>query len=104
MNAVLPGSSHAVPAMFSVRLDQAAPTLAVALRQTIVRHFHKWHGLQSSRWCSSQSSLTSHLNRGVDSLFKTFRVVGRGLVSVAEVHAKLARVQLAQSEAEMARD
>jgi hypothetical protein len=32
-------------------------------------------------------SLTSHLNRGVDGVFKVVRVVGRGLVSIAEVWA-----------------
>jgi hypothetical protein len=32
------------------------------------------------------------------------RVVGRGLVSIAEVHATVAGTQLAQSEPEMARD
>src|SRR6516164_5067950 len=31
-------------------------------------------------------SLTSHLNRGVDGVFEVVRVVGRGLVSIAEVH------------------
>ena len=52
----------------------------------------------------SQSSLTRHLNRGVDGVFETVRVVGRDLVSIAEVHAKLARAHLAQSEPEMSRD
>jgi hypothetical protein len=55
-------------------------------------------------WCSSRRSLTGHLNCGVDGVFETIRVVGRGLVSIAEVHAIVARAHLAQSEPEMARD
>src|SRR5262245_25025654 len=54
--------------------------------------------------CSSRRSLTGHLNSGVDGVFEAVRVVGRGLVSIAEVHAKVARAHLAQSEPEMARD
>ena len=42
----------------------------------------------SSRgWCSSQRSLTGHLDRSIDGVFEIVRVVGRGLVSIAEVHA-----------------
>src|SRR5262249_1690356 len=40
----------------------------------------------------------------VDGVFEAVRVVGRGLVSIAEVHAKVARAHLAQSEPEMACD
>src|SRR5262249_60485720 len=54
--------------------------------------------------CSSQSSLAGHLNRGADGVFETVRVVGRGLVSVAEVHAIVARAHRAQGEPEMSRD
>jgi hypothetical protein len=51
-----------------------------------------------------QSSLTGHLNRGVDGVVEIVRVVGRGLVSIAEVHAIVTRANLAQSKPEMARD
>src|SRR5262245_24487169 len=51
-----------------------------------------------------KSSLTGHLNRGVDGVFEVVRVVGRGLVSIAEVHAIVAGAKLAQSEPEVARD
>src|SRR5262245_59112246 len=54
--------------------------------------------------CSSQRSPTGHLNRGIDGVFEIVRVIGRGLVSIAEVHAILARAHLAQSEPETARD
>src|SRR5215472_12673614 len=57
-----------------------------------------------SLWCSSQPSLMGHLNRGVDGVFETVRVVNRGLASIAEVHAIVPRAHLAQSEPEMARD
>jgi hypothetical protein len=40
----------------------------------------------------------SHLNRGIDGVFEIVRVAGRGLVSIAEVHAIVARAYLAQSE------
>jgi len=52
----------------------------VSLRQKIVRRCHALRG------DGSQRSLTSHLNRGVDGVFEIVRVVGRGLVSIAEVH------------------
>jgi hypothetical protein len=52
----------------------------------------------------SQSSLTGHLNRGIDGVLETVRVVGRILVSIAEVHPIVARAHLAQGEPEMARD
>ena len=45
--------------------------------------------------CSSQLSLTGHLNRGSHGIFKIVRVVSCGFVSIAEVHAKVARPHLA---------
>src|SRR5262249_52120106 len=54
--------------------------------------------------CSSQCSLTGHLNSGVDGFLETVRVVGRALVSIAEVHAIIARAHLTQGEPEMACD
>jgi len=45
-----------------------------------------------------------HLNRRLDGVFEIVRVVGRGLVSIAEVHAIFAGAHHAQSEPEMARD
>src|SRR5262249_20767873 len=42
------------------------------------------------------------LNRGIDGVFEIVRVVGRGLVSIAEVHAIVTRAYLAQSEPETA--
>src|SRR5262249_29256880 len=51
---------------------------------------------------SSQRSPTRHLKRGIDGVFEIVRVVGRGLVSIAEVHAIISRAHLAQSEPEMA--
>jgi hypothetical protein len=53
---------------------------------------------------ASNRSLTGHLNRGIDGVFKIVRVVGGGLVSIAEVHAIRARAHLTQSESKMARD
>jgi hypothetical protein len=47
---------------------------------------------------------TGHLNRGIDGIFETVRVVSRGFVSIAEVHSIRGRAHLAQSEPEMARD
>jgi hypothetical protein len=49
-------------------------------------------------------SLTGHLNRSIDGVFEIVRVIGRRLVSIAEVHAVVARAHLAQSEPEMARN
>ena len=49
-------------------------------------------------------SLTEHLERGIDGVFKTVRVVGRSLVFIGEVHAIVARAHSAQGETEMARD
>src|SRR5262249_1691929 len=54
--------------------------------------------------CSSQRSPTGHLNRGIDGVFEIVRVIGRGLVSIAEVHAIVAGAQLAQGKPEMARN
>jgi len=51
-----------------------------------------------------QRSLMGHLNRGIDGVFEIVRVVGRGFVSIAEVHAIFARVQQAQREPEVARN
>src|SRR5262249_10424488 len=45
-----------------------------------------------------------HLNRGIYGVFEIVRVVGRGFVSIAEVHAIVAGAKLAQSEPEMAGD
>src|SRR5262249_1011854 len=53
---------------------------------------------------AAQRSPTGHLSRGIDGVFEIVRVIGRGLVSIAEVHAILARAHLALSEPEMARD
>jgi hypothetical protein len=49
----------------------------------------------------SHRSFTGHLNRGIDGIF--VRAVSRALVSIAEVHAIVARAHLAQGEPEMAR-
>ena len=45
-----------------------------------------------------------HPNRGIDRVFETAGVVGRGLVSIAEVHAIVARAHLAKFEPEMTSD
>src|SRR5262249_21640771 len=58
----------------------------------------------AARRSSSQRSLTGHLDRGFDGVFEIIRVVGCGLISIAEVHAVFARANLSQSEPEMARD
>jgi hypothetical protein len=54
--------------------------------------------------CMVQLSPTGHPNRGIDRVFETVSVVGRGLVSIAEVHAIIARAHLAKSEPEMTSD
>ena len=51
-----------------------------------------------------QLSPTGHPNRGIDRVFETVGVLGRGLVSIAEVHAIVARAHLAKSEPEMTSD
>jgi hypothetical protein len=113
-------------------LSRIAPRAGlVTSRQTFVRRCQcVWHGLKSSRrgarlarlwparqspevpampdhvsnsvWCSL--SPTGHPNRGIDRVFETVSVVGRGLVSIAEVHAIVARAHLAKSEPEMTSD
>src|SRR5262249_37068866 len=55
-------------------------------------------------WCSSQLSLMGHRNHGINGVFELVCVVGRGLVSIAEVHAIVAGAQLAEGKPEMARD
>src|SRR5262245_63892342 len=45
-----------------------------------------------------------HLDRGTDGVFEIIRVVGCGLISLADVHAIIAGAHLPQSEPEMARD
>src|SRR5262245_57593794 len=52
----------------------------------------------------NKTSLTGHLNRGVDGVFEIVRVVGRGLISITEVHAIVAEAHRAQGEPEMSRD
>src|SRR5262245_6127602 len=69
----------------------------------ITFHCQRKHRLVYSG-CSSQRSPTGHLNRGIDRVFEIVRVVSRGLVSIAEVHAIVAGAHHAQSEPEMARD
>jgi hypothetical protein len=54
--------------------------------------------------CMVQLSPTGHPNRGIDRVFETVSVVGRGLVSIAEVHAIVARAYLAQSQPKVPRD
>ena len=95
--------------------------------QTFVRRCQcVWHGLKSSRrgsalaasaitrssgdarsrlqLCMVQPLASGHPNRGIDRVFETISVVGRGLVSIAEVHAIVARAHLAKSEPEMTSD
>jgi hypothetical protein len=82
----------------------------VTSSQTFVRRCHQRRARMTITWrttgsgCSSQCSLTSHLNHRFDRVFEIARVVGRGLVSIAEVHAIVAGAQLAQGKAKMARD
>src|SRR5262245_16247936 len=90
--------------------SQPVRDLLLCARHLFVAARTVWHRRQSSRGerdrvgCSSQFSLTGHLNRGIDGVFELVRVVGRGLISIAEVHAIVAGAKLAQSEPEMARD
>jgi len=58
----------------------------------------------AARRSNLQRSPTGHLNRRIDGVFEIVHVVRRGLISIAEVHAIIARANLAQSEPEMARD
>ena len=62
------------------------------------------HLFIAARRSSSQRSLTGHLDRGTDGVFEIVRVVGRGLISIAEVHAVVARAHLAQGQPEMSRN
>src|SRR6516165_10155264 len=48
--------------------------------------------------------IKGHLNCGIDGVFEVVRVIGRSLISIAEVHAIVAGAKLAQSEPEIARD
>src|SRR6516225_7433797 len=82
----------------------AVQLLLVALSPVRDLLFCAKHLFIAARRSSSQRSLTGHLNRGTDGVFEIVRVVGRGLVSIAEVHAIVARAHLAQSEPEMSRD
>src|SRR5262249_36120682 len=43
-------------------------------------------------------------DRGTDRVFEIIRVVGRHLISIADVHAIVARAHLAQGQPEMSRD
>jgi len=54
--------------------------------------------------CVTYASDMRHLNRSIDGVFEIVRVVGRGFVSIAEVHAIFARAQQAQREPEVARN
>ena len=76
----------------------------VTLRQTFVRRFYKCICRSHHVGAAHTPSLTGHLNRGVDRVLEIVRVVGRGLVSIPEVHAIVARAHLAQGEPEMARN
>ena len=61
------------------------------------------HLFIAAKRSSSQRSLPDHLDRGFDGIFEIIRVVGRHLISIAEVHAIVARAKLAQGKPEMAR-
>ena len=63
-----------------------------------------WCQVRALRLCSARPSFTRHLNGGFNGSFETYRVVGRGFISIAEVHAIRARAHLAQSEPELTRD
>src|SRR5262249_46275480 len=62
------------------------------------------HLFAAARRSSSQCSFTGLLNHSIDGIFEIIRVVGRHLVSIAEVHAIVARAHLAQGQPEMSRD
>src|SRR5262249_15379048 len=51
-----------------------------------------------------QCSFTGLLNHSINGIFEIIRVVGRHLVSIAEVHAIVTRAHLAQGQPEMSRD
>ena len=56
---------------------------------------------RSAAGLMSPTSPTGHPKRGIYRVFEAVSVVGRGLVSIAEVHAIVARAHLAKSEPEM---
>ena len=99
------GPEHNVFDLDSRLLVACSPVrdLLIFAKHLLIAATTVWHG-QSSRWCSSHPSLTGHLDRGDDGVFEIVRVVGRGFVSIAEVHAIFARVQQAQREPEVARN
>src|SRR5215510_15913581 len=74
--------------------------MAAATSRAVHRSVRRHHSPSFSP-CQAR---TRHLSRGIDCVFEIVRVIGRGLVSIAEVHAILARAHLAQSEPETARD
>ena len=53
---------------------------------------------------SHDTAGTGHFNRGFDRIFEIVRVIGRHLISIAEVHAIVARAHRAQGKPEMSRD
>src|SRR5262245_2452254 len=55
-----------------------------------------------SRSSHRDNGALSHLNRCIDGVLEIVRVIGRRLVSIAEVHAIVAGAYLAQSELETA--
>jgi hypothetical protein len=67
-------------------------------------HLHCPLGPSKSKFLLNSASPTGHLNRGIDGVFETVGVVSCSLVSIAKVHAIVARAHLAQGEPEMARD
>src|SRR5262249_49085219 len=93
-------------------LSRFAPVRGlVILCQTFVRCCQSSHHTLSATALGSVGSqsfenarLRAISNRGVDGVFEIVRIVGRGLVSIAEVHAIVAGAQLAQNEPGMARD
>ena len=99
------GPEHNVFDLDSRLLVACSPVrdLLIFAKHLLIAATTVWHG-QSSRWCSSHPSLTGHLDRGDDGVFEIVRVVGCGVVSIAQVHAIVARAHLAQSEPEMSRD
>jgi hypothetical protein len=76
----------------------------VILRQTFV------HGCQNHGLCDQlrfgfgvSTSRLRPSQRGIDGFYEIVRVISRGLVSIAEVHAIVARAQQAQRESEVSR-
>jgi hypothetical protein len=64
--------------------------------------FHRTAG--KGELLPNKTALTGLLNHSIDGIFEIIRVVRRHLVSIAEVHAIVARAHLAQGEPEMSRD